>query len=81
MKSYVDNSKNDNYPKTLFIHNTEDGCIWQVYHVQKESEAEALSFNAKLNAFQYRQLVDYKPDYEETWPDWRETDGGKEIIK
>lgn len=72
MNYFVDNSINNNYPKTLLIHSTEGGLVWQVYHVQSESEANNLSKNAEGNGFQYRQLVDHTND-EETFPDWRDT--------
>ena len=70
---YTDISTNNDYPKTLVIRNHEGGGIWQIYHVQKESEAEKLSANATRNAFEAITLEDYQPDYDETWPDWRET--------
>jgi hypothetical protein len=77
---YRDNSASDNFPKTLIIRNHEGGMIWQVYHIQKESEAQKISDNATMNGFEAITLEDYISDYEETWPDWRETAGGKEII-
>jgi len=77
---YTDNSTGDSYPKTLMIRNHKGGGIWQVYHVEKESEANILSSNAHKNGFYGTTLEDYQPNYEETWPDWRETEGGKEII-
>jgi hypothetical protein len=70
---YKDITTNTDYPKTLIIRNHEGGMIWQIYHVQKKSEAEKLSINATLNAFEAITLEDYQPDYEETWSDWRET--------
>lgn len=69
---YKDITTNSDYPKTLVIRNHEGGMIWQIYHVQKKNEAEKLSFNATRNAFEAITLEDYQPDYEETWPDWRE---------
>ncbi len=77
---YTDSSTTDQFPKTLLIHNTKGGAVWQVYHVQAEHEAEKLSSNADKNGFQYRELVDHTNE-EETFPDWRETPGGKEIIQ
>lgn len=47
--------------------------IWQVYHVQKQSEAEKISANAHRNGFDAITLVDHEPETKETWPDWRET--------
>lgn len=70
-----------NYPKTLVIRNHEGGMIWQIYHVDKLVEAERLANNAYANGFFAITLEDYNADLEETWPDWRETEGGKEIIK
>lgn len=71
--SYIDLTKDQNYPKTLKIRNHEGGAIWQLYHVQKESEAVKLSHNATSNGFEAISLEDYQPEYVETWPDWRET--------
>lgn len=70
---YTDESTTDTYPKTLMIRNHEGGMIWQVYHVQKESEADKLASNAYLNGFYGSTLENYQPEYLETWPDWRET--------
>jgi len=78
---YTDISTNENYPKTLMIRNHEGGMVWQVYHVQKESEAEKLAINAYRNAFLAITLENHQPEVEETWPDWRETDGGKTITQ
>lgn len=77
---YLDISTSGSYPKTLIIRNHEGGLIWQVYHVQKEREAKLLSGNATENGFMAITLEDFKEDYEETFPDWRETEGGKKII-
>lgn len=68
------------YPKTLVIRNHEGGMIWQIYHVQAEHEAAQLSRNATRHGFRAITLEDYQPEMEETWPDWRETEGGLEII-
>ena len=75
------NTTNNKYPKTLFVRNTEGGMVWQVYHVEKEIEATRLAGNALKNGFMSSTLEDHQPEEKETWPDWRETDGGKEIIK
>lgn len=77
---YTNTSTDEAYPKTLIIRNHEGGMIWQIYHVQAEHEAARLSANATRNGFQAITLEDYQPDEEETWSDWRETDGGKKII-
>lgn len=69
---YTDISTTPNYPKTLVIRNHKGGMIWQIYHVQKQSEAEKLSKNAYSNGFFASTLEDHKPEYDETWPDWRE---------
>lgn len=76
---FRDTSTTDKYPKTLLIRNTVGGMIWQVYHVQNDKEAELLSTNAHKNAFLDRELTDYL-DEEETFTDWRETEGGLNII-
>jgi hypothetical protein len=79
--SYRNISKDSDYPKTLIIRNHKGGMIWQVYHVQKEIEASRLSENAYKNGFFEITLEDYKPESKQTWPDWRETEGGLKIIK
>ena len=76
---YIDKTTNNQYPKTLLIHNEEGGLVWQVYHVEKEIEAKRLSYNATLNAFEHITLNDYLPDMEQTWKDWR--NNAKNIIK
>ena len=78
---YRETSTSEEYPKTLLIRNTVGGMVWQVYHVEKESEAMKLSDIATLNGFQDCELTDYKEKWEQTWPDWRETSGGKEICR
>lgn len=70
---YTDISTTDEYPKTLIIRNHQGGAIWQIYHVQKLSEAQKLSNNAHSNGFYAITLEDYQPEEKETWPDWRET--------
>ena len=70
---YKDISTLDQFPKTLVIRNHQGGMIWQIYHVQKESEAQKLALNATMNAFEAITLENYQEDMEETWPDWRET--------
>jgi len=68
---YTFESRDSKYPKTLIIRNHSGGMIWQVYHVETESEARKLSANATSNGFQAITLEDHQPDVEETWPDWR----------
>jgi hypothetical protein len=70
---YTDISTSNSYPKTLMVRNYEGGLVWQVYHVQKESEADKLCSNAFRNGFYGSTLEDYQPEQKETWPDWRET--------
>lgn len=70
---YTDISTDTSYPKTLVIRNHLGGLIWQIYHVQKESEAIKLADNATKNGFEAITLENYQPDEEETWSDWRET--------
>ena len=71
--TYTDLTTNNVYPKTLFVRNQPGEMIWQVYHVQKESEAVKLAQNATNNGFYGISLEDYDSYHEETWPDWRET--------
>jgi hypothetical protein len=73
LKNYEDISTTDTYPKTLMIRNHKGGMIWQIYHIQKESEADNLTSNAHKNGFWGSTLEDYQPEREETWSDWRET--------
>ncbi len=70
---YEDISTTDIYPKTLMIRNHKGGMIWQVYHVQKKSEADKLVANAVRNGFYGSTLENHQPNQKETWPDWRET--------
>jgi len=70
---YTDLTKNNKYPKTLMIRNHKGGMIWQIYHVQKKSEADKLVANAYNNGFRGNTLENYQPECRETWPDWRET--------
>lgn len=78
---YTDVSTNDKYPKTLIIRNTKEGMIWQVYNVEKEIEAIKLSANAFNNGFLGITLEDFDKEVKETYPDWRDTKGGKEICE
>ena len=80
LKTFTDISTSELFPKTLVVRNHEGGLIWQIYHVQKQSEADRLAANAHANGFYCLTLENHQPDYEETWPDWRETPGGLEII-
>jgi hypothetical protein len=72
MKYFEDLSTTDKFPKTLLIRNTVDGLIWQIYHVQNETEANNLSRNAKSNGFYGITLEDFDSELKETWPNWRE---------
>jgi hypothetical protein len=69
----------DGFPKTLVIRNEPGGMIWQVYHVQNNSEADLLKSNADRNGFYGVSLEEYQPELKETWPDWRET--GKALVE
>ncbi len=77
---YIDETINENYPKTLMIRNHQGGFIWQIYHVQKKSEALKIVANAYRNGFHSSTLEEYQPERDETWPDWRET-CDKEILE
>jgi hypothetical protein len=77
---FTDISSIAEYPKNLIIRNHLGGMIWQVYKVEKYSEADQISANATRNGFEAITLEDYDPKMEETFPDWRESKGGKEII-
>ena len=77
---YTNTSSNTNYPKTLIVRNHSGGMVWQVYHVEKETEAAQISANATKQDFRVITLEDHQPDLKQTWEDWRETEGGKKII-
>ena len=70
---YTELTTNDDYPKTLIIRNHENGMIWQIYHVKTQKEAGILSYNATMNGFEAITLEDYKPDLDQTWPNWRDS--------
>jgi hypothetical protein len=80
-ENIVDNSESDQWPKILLIYNEKGGLVWQVYHVHRPLEALRLAKNARKNGFNHITLEDYMDDMEETWPDWRQTDGGKKICE
>jgi hypothetical protein len=77
--AYSNTSSNEDYPKSLIIRNTVGGMIWQVYTVEKLTEAEKLAVNATANGFFGITLEDFDEDQEETSPGWRDTPGGKVI--
>tara|TARA_B110000238_G_scaffold198739_1_gene244143 strand:- start:315 stop:593 length:279 start_codon:yes stop_codon:yes gene_type:complete len=81
MKHYRDTTTNGDYPKTLIIRNHAGGMIWQVYHVENENEAIILSDNATSKGFEEITLEDDALGREQTWEDWRDTPGGKKLIK
>lgn len=68
---YVNNSLNNVYPKTLLIHNTKGGAVWQVYTIDNVHQISILVEGAKGNAFMYVTLEDWTGD-EETFPNWRQ---------
>lgn len=68
---FENNTQDNKFPKTLEIRNTEDGMIWQIYHINNLKEAEILSINAAKNGFYSRRVVDFRKEEEETFPDWR----------
>ena len=68
---FVENSVDNVYPKTLFIHNTEGGAVWQVYHIDNKYQIPILVEGAKRNGFMYVTLDDFDLSAEETFPTWR----------
>lgn len=76
---YTDKTTDNDYPKTLVVRNHEGGMAWQIYHVEKEIEADRLAANARGNGFYAVTFEDHQPEEEQTWPDWRET--AKSIIE
>ena len=79
--NFKDNTTNQNYPKTLIVRKEHGGFVWQLYHVSNEGEAVRISENANRNGFHGVSLEDHMPNETETWPNWRETKGGKEIVE
>jgi hypothetical protein len=77
---YTDKSNTD-YPKTVEIRNTLGGMIWQIYHVENVGEAKIISKNARNNGFEAITLENHQPEEEETFVGWRESEGGKNLIK
>jgi hypothetical protein len=77
---YINLTTNAPYPKTLFISNEKGGAVWQVYHVEAQHEADRLSKTATANGFEHIELKDFDEDVTESYPDWRDTTGGKKII-
>lgn len=73
-------SEDSTFPKTLLIRNEAGGLVWQVYHVDNLKQAETLAKNASYRGFMCITLNN-KTEDEETWPDWRESPGGKTIIE
>ena len=67
---FEDNSTDNVYPKTLLIHNTKGGAVWQVYHIDNKYQALPIVKNAKDNGFMYITLEHYD-NQEETFPHWR----------
>ena len=53
----INNSKDDKFPKTLEIRNTEGGMIWQTYHINNIKEAEILAKNSFNNGFRRNQTT------------------------
>lgn len=66
--------------KTVEIRNQFNGLIWQIYHVSNYEQAAALAANACANGFFHTCVVPYDPTMEETFLDWRESPGGKQIL-
>jgi len=69
---FVEKSTDNVYPKTLLIHNTKGGGVWQVYHIDNEYQTNTIVEGAKAYGFMYITLEDYDPTAEETFPTWRE---------
>lgn len=68
---FENNSTDNVYPKTLLIHNTKGGAVWQVYHIDNKHQVSTLVDGAKRNGFMHITLEDYD-NQEETFPNWRE---------
>lgn len=79
--NYINNSQNETYPKTLIIRNTHGGMIWQIYQLDNQKQVEIISNNATQNGFLGISLEDHMPESKESFPDWRDSKGGKEIIE
>lgn len=68
--TFEDRSSGD-FPKTLLIHNSRGGAIWQIYHVKSMNEADIITQGAHKYGYEYVSLEDHQPDQKETFPDWR----------
>lgn len=65
-----DTSTNNNYPKTLLIRNEVGGMVWQLYHVPSLESAILLAYTSRTQGYEDQELVDYKPESEENYPEW-----------
>ena len=68
---YTNQTSDNKYPKTLLIRNQHGGSIWQIYHVEKEQEANLIAKNATKNGFESVILEDHKPELQQTWGEWK----------
>lgn len=66
-----DSTTTSEFPKTLRIRNEYGGMLWQVYHVNSQSEAAQLENGAHRKGFYHTELVDYCAEQRETFPGWR----------
>lgn len=78
LKFETSDSSDNDYPKTLLIHNDRHGIIWQVYHINDIIEQEIIMEGAKRNAFMYIRAINYDSEYEETFKDWRNSGSFKD---
>jgi hypothetical protein len=68
--------------KQLEVRNTDDGMIWQIYHVDMNAPHEQLLLEkaAKGNGFQSVKLNN-ELSKKETWPGWRDAQDWKDYCK
>ena len=66
------------YPYMLIMRNTPDGCIWQSYIVENDTEEHLITNSARSNGFLVNQEeLGYTS---ETSPGWRETQDWKDYL-
>ena len=74
-KFEVEDFSDNGFPKTMRIHNSKDGLIWQIYHVNDKIEQDIITEGAEISAFEYVGITNYDESYEESSPGWRDSIG------
>lgn len=71
----VEDFSDNVFPKTMCIHNSKGGLIWQVYHIHDKIEQDIITEGAEISAFEYVSIINYDDSYEESSPGWRDSIG------